>query len=202
MNRIITILIVFLSFNLLATDLVDKKRFINVGTIHSLALDNHQELTIYLPESYDAGKNKFPVMYVIDGDKYFLNAITYQKTLIWQSKSPDFIVVGINIDKDKRRELLGEKSQEFINVFQNKIISYVENNYRTNSKRMYFGWELAGDFALDLFSKKPNLIDAYFLASSTNFSQERIDSVESILKSKISMAKFFIILWGMLNLGH
>lgn len=196
MNKSITILIFFLSFNLLATELVGKKSVKNVGTIHSLALDSHHSISIYLPDNYDVGKDKFPVMYVIDGDKYFLNSIAYQKTLTWQSKSPDFIVVGVNIEKNKRREQLGRNSKEFLDIFQNQIINYVEKNYRTNDKRMYFGWEMAGGFALDLLSKRPKLIDAYFLASSTHFTQKRIDSVESILKSKKSMPEFFYYTLG------
>jgi len=196
MNRLITILIFFLSFNLLATELVDKKRVINVGTIHSVALDSNQSISIYLPENYEIGKDKFPVMYIIDGDKYFLHSIAYQKTLTWKSKSPSFIVVGINIEKNRRRELLGKKSQKFIDIFQNKIINYVDKNYRTNNKRMYFGWEKAGGFALDLLSKRPKLIDAYFLASSTHFTKKRINSVKSQLQSKTAIAEFFYYTLG------
>lgn len=196
MHRIIVIFMFFLSLNLLATELVGNNKILNVGTIHAIELDNDQSISIYLPESYNAAKDKYPVMYVIDGDKYFLHSIAYQKTLTWQSKSPDFIVVGINIKESKRRELLGKKSLEFIDTFENQIINYVEKNYRTNDKRMYFGWEMAGGFALELFSKRPNLIDAYFLASSTHFTPKRINSVQSVLKSKKAMPEFFYYTLG------
>jgi len=196
MNKYIIILTFFLSFKLLATELVDKREVLNVGTIHSLELNSHQSISIYLPENYQAGKDKFPVMYVMDGDKYFLHSIAYQKTLTWKVESPSFIVVGINIEKNKRRKLLGENSQEFIDTFQNQIINYVENNYRTNGKSMYFGWEMAGGFALDLFVKRPELINAYFLASSTHFTQQRIDNVESLLKSKTAKPEFFYYTLG------
>jgi len=196
MNKLIAILVFLISFNLFAIEVIDKKIMTNIGAIHSLALDSHQSITIYLPENYNQSEEKFPVMYVIDGDKYFLNSIAYQKTLTWQSKAPAFIVVGINIERNKRRELLGEKSLEFIDTFQNKIIHYVDKTYRTSSKRMYFGWEKAGGFALDLLTKRPKLIDAYFLASSTHFTQERIDSVESLLKSKTTMPEFFYVMLG------
>jgi len=191
-----TILVFFISFNLFAIELIDKKVITNIGAIHSLALDSHQSINIYLPENYNKSDENFPVMYVIDGDRYFLNSITYQKTLTWQEQAPSFIVVGINIEKSKRRELLGKKSLEFIDTLQNKIINYVDENYRTSNKRMYFGWEMAGGFALELMSKQPKLIDAYFLASSTHFTQERIDSVASLLKSKNAMPEFIYFMLG------
>ncbi|MEW6991449.1 alpha/beta hydrolase [Colwelliaceae bacterium 6441] len=192
----LAILTLFLSFNVLATNLIDKKSIINVGTVDSIKVGIQQAISIYLPDSYGTENNSFPVMYIIDGDKYFLNSIAYQKTLAWQSKSPEFIVVGINIDKKKRRDLLGKKSQEFIEIFQNQIIKYVDNNYRTNGKRMYFGWEMAGGFALDLFAQYPELIDAYFLASSTYFTKERIDRVESTLQDKKAISDFFYYTLG------
>jgi len=196
MKKAIMIIAIFLSFNLLATELTDKRSVPSIGTIHSLELENHQSISIYLPDNYESSKEKFPVMYVLDGDRYFLHSIAYQKTLTWKVESPNFIVIGINIDKNKRRELLGRQSNEYIDIFQHQIVDYVEKNYRTNNKRMYFGWEMAGGFALDLFAKQPELIDAYFLASSTHFTQKRIDNVEKILKSKITMPNFFYYTLG------
>ena len=88
----------FLSFNALAEVVVDKLTVANVGVIHSVMFDKHQSITVYLPDGYTENSNKYPVIYVIDGEKYFLHSIAYQKTLISQSKTPPFIVVGINTE--------------------------------------------------------------------------------------------------------
>lgn len=159
-------------------------------------MNKRQSITVFLPDGYIESNNRYPVMYVIDGEKYFLHSIAYQKTLISESKAPPFIVVGINTKNIKRRELLGEKSVELIATLQNQIITYIDNNYRTNAMRMYFGWEMAGGFALELFATQPELFDAYFLASSTNFTQGRLDSVNQVLKSKIPTAEFFYYTLG------
>jgi len=196
MKRFILVLILFLSMDVLATELVDKRVVENVGDIHSIALDDQQTITVYLPEGYSENNDKYPVMYVLDGEKYFLHSIAYQKTLTWQEKSPAFIVVGINTGKIQRKVLFGSKSLEFIDTFQNKIIAYVEKHYRNNDMKMFFGWEKAGGFALDLFAQRPNLFDAYFLASSTQFSNDRLDSVNTLLKSKTSTTKFFYFTLG------
>jgi predicted alpha/beta superfamily hydrolase len=196
MNKLITLMLFIFSINVSAVEVVDENVIKNVGDIHSITFENNQSITVYLPDGYKHNKANFSVMYVIDGDKYFLNSIAYQKTLTWQEKVPAFIVVGINIENKKRRELLGDKSLEFIDIFQNQIVRYVDKHYRTNDIRMYFGWEMAGGFALDLFSKQPNLIDAYFLASSTYFTPQRLDSVNDALKNKSAIAKFFYYTLG------
>lgn len=186
----------FLSFNTLASVFVEKNSVDNIGVIHSVKFENDQSITVYLPDGYIENNYRYPVMYVVDGEKYFLHSIAYQKTLISESKTPPFIVVGINTKNIKRRELLGAKSAELIATFQNQIIPYIDKNYRTHDIRMYFGWEMGGGFALELFAKQPTLFDAYFLASSTNFTQERLDSVNNLLKSKAPTGEFFYYTLG------
>jgi len=195
-KRLITVITLLFSINVLAVELIDKKNIKNIGNIHSVTFENSLSISIYLPDGYETNNNKYPVMYVIDGERYFLNSITYQKALTWQDNAPAFIVVGINTAKKERRELLGNKSLEFIDIFQNQIINYVEKNYRTKDMRMYFGWEMAGGFALDLFAKKPNLIHAYFLASSTHFTPERLDSVNKALQDKNTTSRFLYYTLG------
>jgi predicted alpha/beta superfamily hydrolase len=191
MSRLVTVIILLFSMNTFAAEVVDKKVVKNIGNIHSIVFEDKLSISVYLPDGYKENNDQYPVMYVIDGERYFLNSIAYQKTLVWQEISPAFIVVGINTQKNKRRELLGIKSQEFIDIFQNKIINYIDKTYRTSDMRMYFGWEMAGGFALDLFVKRPKLIDAYFLASSTHFTQERLNNVKSALKSKNATSALF-----------
>jgi len=196
MNKLITVLFLLFTINSSAGELTNKQVIKNIGNIDSINFENSASVTVYLPDGYKGNNNKYPVMYVMDGERYFLNAIAYQKTLVWQEQSPDFIVVGINIEKKKRRELLGNKARDFINIFEHQIVSYVEKNYRTNDMNLYFGWELAGGFALDLFSMRPNLIDAYFLASSTRFTRERLDNVTQVLKSQNTVPEFLYYTLG------
>lgn len=87
-------------------------------------------------------------------------------------------MVGINASNIKRRELLGNQSDEFIITLKNHIVAYIDKNYRTNDMRMYFGWEMAGGIGLELFAKQPILFNAYFLASSTYFNQELVPNLQ------------------------
>jgi predicted alpha/beta superfamily hydrolase len=195
-NISIIVLMSFLSFNTLASVLIEKNILDNIGAIHSLKFDNDQSVTVYLPDKYIGSSYRYPVMYVVDGERFFLHSIAYQKTLISESKTPPFIVVGINTKNIDRRELLDKKSVELIDTFQGQIIPYIDKTYRTNDMRMYFGWEMAGGFALELLAKQPTLFDAYFLASSTNFTQERLDNVDNLLKSKTPIGAFIYYTLG------
>lgn len=196
MNISIIVIMSLFSFNALASIFVEKNNVDSVGIIHSVKFDKHQSINIYLPDGYVESHDRYPVMYVVDGEKYFLHSIAYQKTLISESKTPPFIVVGINTKNIERREVLGTKSAELMATLQNQIISYVDKNYRTHDMRMYFGWEMGGGFALELFTKKPELFDAYFLASSTHFTKERLDNVSQLLKSKTPISEFFYYTLG------
>ena len=196
MKILIITLVTLLSFNTLASVSVDKSEVDNVGVIHSVELDKYQSITIYLPNGYSVNRKKYPVMYVVDGEKYFLHSIAYQKTLLSESKTPPFIVVGINTEKIKRRGLLGKNAVKFIDTLQSQIVSYVEKNYRTNDMKMYFGWEMAGGFALELMVTQPKLFDAYFLASSTHLTKGRLEAVNHLFESKVPKDIFFYFTLG------
>ena len=185
-----------LTFNVFAIELTNKLAVENLGEIDTLAISPKQTVSVYLPDNYQSSKQRYPVMYVIDGERYFLNAITYQKNLVWQDKVAAFIVVGINTNYIARRQLLGRKSGEFIQQLATKIIPYIDQHYRTSSKRMYFGWEMAGGFALELLTQQPELFDHYFLASSTHFTEKRLEQLKQSLKQRRLRDKFIYFTLG------
>ncbi|WP_226876388.1 alpha/beta hydrolase-fold protein [Microbulbifer hainanensis] len=156
------------------------------STIESNILGESREISIYLPDGYSEKKKHYPVLYVLDGQRYSLQAIAYQKALLFQDKSPEFIVVGINTNSRKRRNLLDNQSIKFINFIKKELFPFINTRYRTNNMQMYFGWEMAGGFALEFFASEPDLFNAYFLASPTHFTKQRLDAVESFLQEHTS----------------
>lgn len=152
-----------------------------LSTIESNILGESREISIYLPDGYSEKKKHYPVIYVLDGQRYSLQAIAYQRALLFQDKTPEFIVVGINTNSRKRRDFLDNQSVEFINFIKKELFPFINTRYRTNDMKMYFGWEMAGGFALELFVSEHDLFNAYFLASPTHFTKQRLDAVESFL---------------------
>ena len=110
-------------------------------------LNETRSIQIYVPKAYDEGEDgDFPVLYVLDGQEYFLHGIAYQDMLYFRDKSPGFIVVGVKTDRRRRRTLLHGESEKFIDFIEKELIPYVDSSYRTKkeTERLYFGWEMAG----------------------------------------------------------
>ena len=159
-----------------------------VGTIfliQSEVLNEEREIQIYLPDNYNKTTTKYPVLYVIDGQRYFLNGIAFQQNLTWQKMVPDFIIVGIVTDSQKRRTLLYDESTLFIQFLEKELIPKIDREYRTLDERIYFVWEMAAGFGVQIMADIPLLFDGYLLASPTFISDDRLGNVKKMLKSNL-----------------
>ncbi len=148
--------------------------------IVSKYLGEKRELEIYLPPSYQKQEaKKYPVMYIMDGQEYFLHPVAYQRMLRFKDKSPEFIVVGINTDRKKRRKLFYEDANKFINFLINELIPHIDENYRTlkEKERIYFGWEMSGGLGLEILAHHQNTFNAFFMASPTHITEDRITAL-------------------------
>ena len=152
--------------------------------INSDILKEKREISIYLPENYQDTETDYPVLYILDGQRYFLNGVLYQNTLKWKEKTPDFIVIGLNTHNRKRRKLFFDDSKIFIDFLDKELIPYVDRNYRTSSKRLFFGWEMAGGLAIELLAQPQSLFSAYLIASPTHINKARLD----LLKNKLTQS--------------
>ena len=169
----------------------EKTGSINSFEIASKYLAEKRTIEIYLPPSYqDSETKKYPVMYVMDGQEYFLHPVAYQRMLRFKDKSPEFIVVGINTDRKKRRKLLYEDADKLIGFFINELIPYVDENYRTSKEkeRIYFGWEMSGGFGLEILAHQQNTFNAFFIASPTHITGDRISALNKNITNNSSKA--------------
>ncbi|WP_105171989.1 alpha/beta hydrolase-fold protein [Pseudoalteromonas sp. T1lg24] len=66
----------------------------NKITIQSEVLKEQRELLVYLPKNYDA-TNRYPVIYVLDGEFYFIPTIGVVSSLSATKAIPESIVVAI-----------------------------------------------------------------------------------------------------------
>ncbi|CAM1344320.1 alpha/beta hydrolase [Tenacibaculum amylolyticum] len=161
-------------------------------TLHSNILEEDRLITIYVPEDYQNTTMVYPVLYILDGQRYFLNGVLYQNTLGWQEKTPNFIVVGIHTNNRTRRKLFFEKAPSFIQFLSQELIPYIEKNYRTSSKRMFFGWEMAGGLAIELLAQPKSIFSAYFISSPTHINDTRLHILKQKLNTK-SLNEFLYI---------
>ena len=106
MKNTFALLLLILSISGLCAQ--EKGSEISIGTnytINSKTLKQDREIQIYLPDSYESSKEKYPVLYILDGQWFFANGVAIQKSLRTPGAIPEMIVVGIKNSNPLRRTL-------------------------------------------------------------------------------------------------
>ncbi|MEM9982519.1 MAG: alpha/beta hydrolase-fold protein, partial [Bacteroidota bacterium] len=119
-------------------------------TIKSSILKQDRTIQIYTPASYSASTEKYPVLYVLDGQWYLPSGVAIQTAMQTPRAIPAMIVVGIHTGDSLRRNLFSEENEKFTDFLVKEVIHYVDANYRTSEERVIFGWEAAAYFVSEL----------------------------------------------------
>jgi len=160
-------------------------------------LNQEREIQIYLPEDYNSSTEKCPVIYVFDSQKYFLNAISYQQNLRFVEETPGFIVVGIKTINNERSKLYNTESSTFSNYLEKELLPYIDNTYRTlPSERVFYGWQRAAAFGVEVLASKPNLFKGYLIASPTFLTEKRIFDIGQLLDESSSLNNYLYFTLG------
>ncbi|WP_151997125.1 MULTISPECIES: alpha/beta hydrolase-fold protein [unclassified Imperialibacter] len=139
-----------------------------VGANHSIAskiLGEERQIQVYLPDGYGEEEKRYPVIFILDGQRFFLHTVGLAATFKQYQLAPEFIVVGITNSYPQRFNHFADGKQQFAEFIEKELIPYVESSYRTSGERLLFGWEYAGSFAFHILTNHPSLFDGYMLAS-------------------------------------
>lgn len=140
-----------------------------VGTNHfikSKALGEERQIQVYLPQNYAHSNETYPVVYVLDGQRFFLYTVSLNQSFKQFKLTPEFIVVGIHTDYPKRFQDLGEGKEKFIEFVSAELKAYIDTNFRTNNENLFFGWEYGASLVFNTMLSHPSLFDAYIMASA------------------------------------
>lgn len=153
-----------------------KKEFID-----SDLLKQKREYWIYLPPSYntpEARTHRYPVLYLLDGDTYFIPAAGIVDDMGWSMVVPEMIIVAI-IHNDRMFDLLpkhtdldrfGRKSEalktsghadDFLKFLEKELFTTIDGKYRTMPYRLLVGHSSAGLTALYALQSNTPLFNAY-----------------------------------------
>ncbi|MBN2009060.1 alpha/beta hydrolase [candidate division KSB1 bacterium] len=164
------ILILLLSGGLYAQeDIILGKRM----TITSKVLGEDRDVFISTPRNYEGSTERYPVLYVLDGERNFQFSSTIADYLSARNLMSQMIVVGIpNTDRtrdftptaDKDRQNSGG-ADKFIQFTKTELIPYVDNNYRTHPYRVLVGHSLCGMFSVYTLFTNPDLFQAHVAIS-------------------------------------
>ena len=142
-------------------------------SLTSDALDEVRNVSIYLPENYDLTTQKYPVLYLLDGNTHFQHAIGAVDFLSNMGIMPQLIIVAIqNVDRNRDFSPTHEAriptsggAEKFLEFVSDELITYISQNYRASNYKIIMGHSFGGTFVTYSLLTKPNLFDAYIAIS-------------------------------------
>jgi predicted alpha/beta superfamily hydrolase len=140
------------------------------------------QLAVWLPESYTTSGQRYPVIYVLDGDLVFGMATALLPAMSLIDRVPQMIIVGIGYNRSfaewaKLRELdfkipevqddpPDSHADRFLAAMKHEIIPFIEANYRTDpGERTLYGYSSSGFFAVYTLVNQPDLFRRYLAGS-------------------------------------
>lgn len=151
--------------------------------IHSKVLDETRTLLVATPAGYDQETERYPVLYMLDGEDNFVQVVGIVQSLAEADRIPPILVVGI-ANTERERDLAPHTeveleirfhpksggANEFLKFISSELIPYVDLHYRTRPYKMLAGHSLGGLFAVYALASAPKLFNAYIAIDPTTLS--------------------------------
>ena len=145
---------------------------IKTKVFDSLKLKREQEVSIYLPDSYQHSAKKYPVIYVLDGTFLLPTAINTMQMRAKRDLMPESIVVGLTTNSnttrfsiampakrandDKRIIFENGSPESFLAFMSQELMPFMQKNYRTAKHNTLIGMSpTVGPLLVDYFDEQP-----------------------------------------------
>ncbi len=152
---------------------------VRIEKIASARLGEMREVWVSLPDRYDETRNRYPVLYMLDGEINFhsgqVGGMRFAASL---GEIPDLIVVGV-VNTDRSKDIFpevvtygdgskdGGRADLFLEFLRDELIPRIDGAYRTLPSRILYGTSNTGFTAVYALFKRPDLADSYIAASAT-----------------------------------
>jgi predicted alpha/beta superfamily hydrolase len=152
---------------------------VRVETLVSAKVGEPREFWVSLPDRYNESTEKYPVLYMMDGDINFNSGVIGGvRHAAWLGEIPEFIIVGIkntNRSKDIFPEEItypdgskdGGRANQYLDFVRDELIPRVATSFRTTDYRILYGTSNTGFTAVHALFRNPDLASAYIAASAT-----------------------------------
>lgn len=176
-----------LSYLLLALFLcacAHEKRAVTLGTIdtiHSNILNEQRNIWVYVPPGDNTDKQRYPVVYLLDGDDHFYSVVGMIQQLSSVNGNticPKMIVVGIpNTDRtrdltpthvdvdppfmDSASSATSGGGAHFASFIEKELIPYIDSMYPTAPYRMLIGHSFGGLAVMNILIHQPRSFNSY-----------------------------------------
>ncbi len=184
--------------------------------INSTAVGDSFLVQVRLPENYDPGTHRYPVLYVLDGDYWFGAASDIATYLTMVKEGPPTIVVGVAYGGtsglwwntrardltppqrfgDEKRFPAVAGADRFRRFLADELIPFVERSYSARADdRTLAGLSFGGLFAVHTLFEQPGLFQNYIiLAPSVEWDRRILFDTEAKLaanKTPLPATVFF-----------
>jgi len=132
--------------------------------LDSKVLGEQRVVRLRLPEGYEGGEARYPVIYVLDGPEHLDHASATAAYLARLGAMPRVIVVSVH-NVDRNRDFTPGGADRFLRFLRDELVPAVNGNFRTERFRALSGHSLGGLFALHVLATAPESFDAYLAAS-------------------------------------
>jgi predicted alpha/beta superfamily hydrolase len=183
-------------------------------TLKSAVLGEERTILVRTPNGYDLHKNRYPVLYLTDGDAHIGHTSSTIDFLARNGRMAELIVVGI-ANTDRTRDLTPVKSKatnaagelqaptsggadNFLKFIETELIPEIEKRYRTHPYRILAGHSLGGLFAVHAMIARPGVFKSYVAVSpALQFAnEEAIYRAEKFFKDQKELNATLVVTLG------
>jgi predicted alpha/beta superfamily hydrolase len=150
--------------------------------IKSEVLGEERVILIRTPPGYERNGQRYPVLYLTDGDAHLGHTSGTIEFLSRNGRMPEMIVVAIT-NTDRTRDLTPTNASmlrpdgtemkfptsggadKFLKFIETELIPKIEKDYRTQPYRVFAGHSFGGLFAIHSFLTRPESFNAYIAVS-------------------------------------
>ncbi|WP_341644380.1 alpha/beta hydrolase [Thauera sp. SDU_THAU2] len=151
-------------------------------SMRSEVLGEDRKLLIHLPKDYGRSRQRYPVLFILDGNEHFDYASALVDFLARAGRAPQLIVVAVPSMQQRGRDLtmplkrdeehrdrepyvkLGG-SADFLRFLADELAPWVDGHYRTEPFRILSGHSLGGLFNFYALLERPDAFQAHIVPS-------------------------------------
>ncbi|MBA3514875.1 MAG: hypothetical protein H0T77_10910 [Pyrinomonadaceae bacterium] len=148
--------------------------------LKSDVLGEERTILVRTPAGYEAGNQRYPVLYMTDGDGHINHTSATIEFLSRNGRMSELIVVGIT-NTDRTRDLspthvktaaaagvqfpTSGGADKFLKFIETELIPEIEKRYRVQPYRILAGHSLGGLFTVHAMLSRPELFNSYIAVS-------------------------------------
>jgi len=184
-------------------------------TVPSKVYGGDRVLLVFTPPGYEAGAERYPVLWFTDGDRLMPVVAGMTRLLAGSGAIPELILVGVRqVDRTneltptagwlpgpggKRRDVpRSGGADRFLAFLEQEAIPLVERSYRVEPCRMLAGHSFGGLFAMHTFTARPALFRARLaIAPSFGWDGDHVArTTRALLAKKEPLAGSLVVTLG------